>query len=86
MDSINEYNRKYGKYLIGLDEYKCNKCKKIWKPTDKDINRKAMHCYYKNCGVCREYLMNRRVQRRNELGLHETARLRGLECCTEDII
>ena len=74
MNRVEEYNRKYGKYLIGLEEYKCNKCKKIWQPTDADINRKAMHCYYKNCGVCREYLMNREVIRRNDL-----------ECCTEDI-
>lgn len=79
MDRINEYDRKYGKHLIGLDEYKCGKCRKVWQPTDKDINKKAMHCYYKCCGVCREYLYNR---------AHPcfSMRLWDLGCCTEDII
>ena len=67
MNRVEEYNRKYGKYLIGLEEYKCNKCKKIWQPTDQDINRKVMMTYYKCCGVCREYLMNRELARRNNI-------------------
>jgi hypothetical protein len=42
-----EYDRKYKDYLIGKDgEYKCAKCKKVWIPTDADINRKAMMTYY----------------------------------------
>ena len=67
LNRAEEYKRKYGKYLIGLEEYKCNKCKKIWQPTDADINRKAMMTYYKCCGVCREYLMNRELARKAKL-------------------
>ena len=61
MNREDEYNLKYGEYLIGKDgEYKCNKCKKIWIPTDADINSKAMMTYYKCCTSCRAYFYNRR--------------------------
>lgn len=63
--SVDEYNRKYGEHLIGKDgEYKCSKCKKVWHPTDADINRRAMMTYYKCCGVCRKYLYDREVYRK----------------------
>ena len=65
MGLVEEYNRKYGDYLIGKDgDYKCNKCKKLWHPTGEDINKKAMMTYYKCCGVCRKYLYNREMERR----------------------
>ena len=60
-----EYHRKYKDYLIGKDgEYKCAKCKKIWIPTDADINKKAMMTYYKCCSKCRLYLYNREAERK----------------------
>jgi hypothetical protein len=65
MNRLEEYNKKYGEHLIGLDEYKCVKCRKVWQPTDKDINKKAMMTYYKNCGVCRLYLYNKCIEYRN---------------------
>ena len=66
--TVEEYNRKYGDYLIGKDgEYKCNKCKKEWVPTDADINRKAMMTYYKCCSACRLYLYNREIARKAKL-------------------
>jgi hypothetical protein len=65
MNREEEYYKKYGEHLIGkVGDYKCGKCKKIWEPTDEDINKKAMHCYYKNCGVCREYLYNFKTSQR----------------------
>jgi hypothetical protein len=61
-----EYNKKYGDYLIGKEgDYKCGKCRKIWLPTDADINKKLMMTYYKNCGVCRLYLYNKCIEYRN---------------------
>lgn len=66
--TVEEYNRKYGDHLIGKDgEYKCSKCKKVWVPTDADINRKASMTYYKCCGVCRLYLYNREIARKAKL-------------------
>ncbi len=66
MNRLEEYNRKYKDYLIGKEgDYKCGRCKKVWVPTDADINRKAMMTYYKCCGVCRLYLFNRAKQQRN---------------------
>jgi hypothetical protein len=69
MNRLEEYNKKYGEYLIDKREnggdYKCGKCRKIWLPTDADINRKAMMTYYKNCGACRLYLYNKSIQYRN---------------------
>ena len=64
-----EYERKYKDYLIdktasGFGDYKCAKCKKIWIPTDADINRKAMMTYYKCCSKCRLYLYNREAERK----------------------
>ena len=65
MNRVEEYNRKYGEHLIGKEgEYKCSRCKRVWEPTDADINRKAMMTYYKCCGVCREYLYNRELARK----------------------
>ena len=67
-----DYNRKYKDYLIGKDgDYKCNKCKKIWVPTDADISKKAMMTYYKCCGVCRLYLYNRAAERKAKLVLRD---------------
>ena len=64
MNRQEEYDRKYKEHLIGKDgDYTCGKCKKIWVPTDVDINRKAMMTYYKCCGVCRAYLMNWKLAR-----------------------
>lgn len=61
MNRVAEYTLKYGEYLINKDgDYKCAKCNKIWHPTDADINRKAMHTYYKCCGVCRTYLLDKK--------------------------
>lgn len=69
MNRLEEYNKKYGDYLISKREnegdYKCGKCKKIWEPTDADINKKAMMTYYKNCGVCRLYLYNKCIEYKN---------------------
>jgi len=60
-----EYERKYKDYLIGKEgEYKCARCKKVWIPTDADINKKAMMTYYKCCSSCRLYLYNREVERK----------------------
>lgn len=81
MGLVEEYNRKYGEHLIPeyrqvasltdlIDkdgDYKCNKCHKVWMPTDADINRRAMMTYYKCCGVCRTYLYNREMARRAKL-------------------
>ena len=66
MNRAEEYQKKYGEYLIVKKEgdYTCGKCKKIWEPTEADINRKAMMTYYKCCGVCRAYLYNRELVRR----------------------
>lgn len=79
MNRQEEYDRKYKEHLrpeyrqvasltdlIGKDgDYKCGKCKKIWVPTDADINKKAMMTYYKNCGSCRLYLFNKCIEYRN---------------------
>jgi hypothetical protein len=63
--SEEDYNRKYAEHLIGKDgDYKCAKCKKIWIPTDADINRKAMMTYYKCCSSCRLCLYNREAERK----------------------
>ena len=60
-----EYNRKYGDHLIGKEgEYKCAKCKRVWVPTDVDINKKAMMTYYKCCTSCRAYLYKRELARK----------------------
>ena len=70
MNRLEDYNRKYKDYLIGKEgDYKCGRCKKVWVPTDADINRKAMMTYYKCCGVCRLYLFNRaeKAARRSEI-------------------
>ena len=66
MNRVEEFNRKYGDYLINKKdgEYKCNKCKKIWEPTDVDINKKAMMTYYRCCTSCRAYLYNRELERK----------------------
>ena len=65
MNREEEYKKKYGEHLIGKDsDYVCVKCKKIWVPTEADINRRVMMTYYKCCGRCREYLYNREVARR----------------------
>ncbi len=70
-----EYDRKYKDYLIGKDgEYKCAKCKKIWIPTDADINRKAMMTYYKCCSSCRLYLYNREAERKLLIRIAEAER------------
>ena len=74
-----DYKRKYGEHLIGktasgLGEYKCSKCKKVWIPTDADINRKAMMTYYKCCGVCRLYLYNREAERKLLIRIAEAER------------
>lgn len=86
MDRQEEYNRKYAEHLIGKPsqsgssggtkdgEYKCNKCKKVWHPTDEDINRRAMMTYYKCCGVCRKYLYDREVYRKLCLRIEEAER------------
>jgi len=67
MNREEEYNKKYGEYLIGKDgDYKCGKCRKIWEPTDADINKKAMMTYYRCCGVCRLYLYNKSIEYRNK--------------------
>ncbi len=59
-DRINDYNKKYGEYLIDkVGDYKCNRCKKIYYPTTDDINVRAMHTYYKCCKICRLYIYNR---------------------------
>ena len=66
MNRLEDYNRKYKDYLIEKEgDYKCGRCKKVWVPTDADINRKAMMTYYKCCGVCRLYLFNRAEKQRN---------------------
>ena len=66
MNRQEEYDRKYKDHLIGKDgDYTCGKCKKIWLPTDVDINRKAMMTYYKNCASCRLYLYNKCIEYRN---------------------
>ena len=63
-----DFDKKYGDYLIGKEgNYKCNSCKKIWVPTDADINRKAMHSYYRCCGVCRFYLYNKSLEYKNKM-------------------
>lgn len=65
-EKVSDFDKKYGNYLIGKEgEYKCNKCKKIWIPTNDDINRKAMHTYYKCCSKCRLYLYNYGINRKN---------------------
>ena len=65
MNRAEEYQKKYGEYLIGKEgDYVCVKCKKIWGPTEADINRRVMMTYYKCCGRCRKYLYNREVARR----------------------
>jgi hypothetical protein len=65
---MKDYNKKYGEYLIDkVGEYKCNKCKNVWQPNEDDINRKALHCYYKCCGACRLYLYNREIARKAQL-------------------
>ena len=70
MNKAEEYQKKYGEHLIDKEgDYTCGKCKKIWEPTEADINRKAMMTYYKCCGVCRAYLYNREVARRAKLGV-----------------
>jgi hypothetical protein len=67
MNRVEEYQKKYGEHLIGRDgDYVCGRCKKIWEPTDADINRKAMMTYYKCCGVCRLYLYNKSIEYRNK--------------------
>jgi len=74
MNRLEDYNRKYKDYLIGKEgDYKCGRCKKVWEPTDADINRKAMMTYYKCCGVCRLYLSNRAVEERKQRNSSETA-------------
>lgn len=79
MNRQEDYDRKYKEHLrpeyrqvasltdlIGKDgDYKCGICKKIWVPTDADINRKVMMTYYKNCGSCRLYLFNKCIEYRN---------------------
>ena len=66
MNRQEDYDRKYKEHLIGKEgKYKCVKCKKIWEPTDADINKKSMHCYYKCCGGCRLYLYNKCIEYRN---------------------
>ena len=65
---VSDFDKKYKDYLIGKEgDYKCNKCKKVWIPTDADINRKALHTYYRCCGVCRLYLYNREITRKAKL-------------------
>ena len=68
MNRLEEYNRKYAEHLINKPsqsgDYKCGKCKKIWYPTDADINRKAMLTYYKCCTSCRLILYNREQYRK----------------------
>lgn len=66
VEIINDFDKKYGNYLIGKEgDYKCNKCKKVWFPNNDDVNRKAMHCYYKCCTKCRLYLYNKSYQYKN---------------------
>lgn len=66
MNRQEEYDRKYKDHLIGKDgDYTCGKCRKIWVPTDADINKKAMMTYYKCCGSCRLYLFNKCIEYRN---------------------
>jgi len=67
-ESILDFNKKYKDYLIGkVGEYKCSKCKKIWCPTSDDINKKAMHTYYRCCGTCRLYLYNKSLEYKNKI-------------------
>ena len=63
----NDFDKKYKDYLIGKDgDFTCNKCKKIWYPTPDDVNKKAMHTYYKCCGTCRLYLYSKSLEYKNK--------------------
>ena len=37
----------------------CNNCKKSYELTDADISSRRPSCYWKQCGICREYLKER---------------------------
>jgi hypothetical protein len=64
---ISDFDKKYGQYLIGKDgDYICSKCKKIYCPTPDDVNKKAMHTYYRCCPICRLYMYNKSLEYKNK--------------------
>ena len=39
-------------------------CKKLYVPTDADISSRRPSCYWKQCGICREYMKLRHYKSR----------------------
>lgn len=51
---LEEDFEKHKPYFIDKgSDYICGTCRKVWHPTEEDVNRKRPSCYYKGCTSCR---------------------------------
>ena len=72
MKSLQEYNKKYLKYIMNSRKegsiYKCIKCKQIWKSTDEGVDNEIHETM--KCKECRLKLLD---EYRKTLGLTRDA-------------